>query len=295
MSASTKDLVMGAVKGYNFQQLRTFVLSLRQSGFKGDICLIHKDLSVDTLYELRKLNVVLVPMQYRGSGALNSWSRFWKFIKPVMTVLGDSSPGRFLMRSLTPLQTSRFYLYRDFLRRNQNSYRNVLLTDVRDVIFQSDPFGKFAASTVRCYEEDRNLSEETQFNLSWIQALFGADAADRLKDKRIICSGTIMGPVGEMIQYIGLMEKLLIKANDIGLGGSDQGLHNYLLYTQKHNAEIIPNGNGEVLTVFESNIPSYPMVDGLFRDPSGDVIPVVHQYDRSPTLEAALLKRLSLN
>ncbi|HMJ67958.1 MAG TPA: hypothetical protein VK508_03650 [Cyclobacteriaceae bacterium] len=286
---------MGAVKGYTFPQLRAFVLSLQKTGFNGDLCLIYRDLSGDTLQELRKLNVILVPMQYRGGGALNSWSRFWKLIKPVMTVLGKSGIGRLIMKNITPLQTSRFYNYNDFLRRNRTKYKNVLISDVRDVIFQGDPFVKFSAAKVQCYEEDRDISEDTHFNLPWISALFGDHAADRLRSSRIVCSGTIMGPVEEMIAYIDQMEGLLIDSKDIGIGGSDQGLHNYLLRTQKHNADIIPNGRGDVLTVFEPNISRYPMADGLFRGPSGEVIPVVHQYDRSPSLEAALLKRLSLD
>lgn len=289
-----RNLVMGAVKGYSFSQLRPFVLSIRQSGFKGDVCLIYSGLSADTLEKLRNLEVVLVPMQYRGNGALNSWSRFWKLIKPVMIFLGKSAAGRLIMKNITPLQTSRFYNYNDFLRRNRAKYKNVLVTDVRDVIFQADPFRKFSTTKVQCYEEDRDLSEDTQFNLPWIHALFGDAAAGSFKDAKIVCSGTIMGGIDEMIEYIGQMEKLLLSAKDIGIGGSDQGLHNYLLRTKAHNADIVPNARGEVLTVFEPNIGKYQMVDGLFRDHSGDVIPVIHQYDRIASLEAALLKRLSL-
>lgn len=295
MSGTSKNLVIGAVKGYSFSQLRAFVLSLKQSGFTGDLCLIYYDLSPGTLQELKKHDVVLVPMQYRGNGALNSWSRFWKLIKPVMSILGNSEPGRFIMKYITPLQTSRFYGYKDFLEKNRTKYKNVLVTDVRDVIFQDDPFRRFKASKVQCYEEDRDLSEDTRFNLPWIRALFGDREADSFKNARIICSGTIMGPVDEMITYISQMEKLLTRAFDIGVGGSDQGLHNYLLRTQRHNADIVTNGSGEVLTVFEDNIHRYPVNDGLFRNSSGQVIPVIHQYDRNPSLQAALLKRLSLD
>lgn len=295
LQPADRNLVMGAIRGYSFEQLKNFVLSLKRSGFKGDLCLIYKDLSDDTLQKLAQYGVVLVPMQYRGNGALNSWSRFWKLIKPVMFILGKSSFGRLVMKNITPLQTSRFYGYKDFLERNNASYENVLITDVRDVIFQADPFKNFSASRVQCYEEDRNLSEDTTFNLPWIWALFGEQSAESFKSTRIICSGTIMGPVKEVIKYIDKMEELLIKAKDIRRGGSDQGLHNYLLRTQKHNANIVPNGTAEVLTIFESNIPDYPMADGLFRTPSGEVIPVIHQYDRSVALEGALLKRLSLD
>ncbi len=123
---------------------------------------------------------------------------------------------------------------------------------------------------------------------------FGEHAADTFLDEKILCSSTILGPIDEMIRYIGEMEAMLLKAIDIGKGGSDQGLHNYLVRTKMlSHVEIVTNGGGEVLTVFEPNIPSYRSKDGVFVDERGNAIPVLHQYERNKALEKSLLTRLA--
>lgn len=290
-----RNLVMGAVSGYSFDQLRPFITSLQQTSFTGDIVILYTDLSPDTLNSLTEHNVIVRPLRYRGKGAVNSWSRFWKHVKPGMPVLKLFGLHRFAMKMLTPLQTSRFFGYNDFLKKHRTHYANVLLTDIRDVIFQDDPFRRFEYQKLQCFEEDLIMREETRFNLPWIQTLFGPDAADSFLDCQVVCSGTIMGKTEVMITYLDAYEKQLSKAVNIGEAGSDQGLHNLMVRTlYKANSNVVPNGTAEVLTVTASNLYRYKVDKaGRFIDINDNVIPVIHQYDRSPELKQRLQSTLA--
>ncbi len=94
-STNTKpNLIIGAVRSYNFEQLRPFVVSLRHTTFDGDLVLLWNDLSPETLAALKAHGVKLVYFPYRGSGALNSWSRFWPVLAPLVRLCRGSVLAR---------------------------------------------------------------------------------------------------------------------------------------------------------------------------------------------------------
>src|SRR5580658_8647464 len=134
------NLILGAVRGYHFEPIRPFVLSLKRTSFNGDLVLLWNNLNADTLQVLERHGVKTVPFSYRGSGALNSWSRFWPVISKIVRPLNGSGLARQILKAILPLQTSRFFHYRDYLAAHRDAYSNVLITDVRDVMFQADPF-----------------------------------------------------------------------------------------------------------------------------------------------------------
>jgi hypothetical protein len=58
---------------------------------------------------------------------------------------------------------------------------------------------------------------------------------------------------------------------------------------------VVPNANGEVLTVLNSRSSTYSLrEDGCIVDVSTRPIPIVHTYDRFPELVSAQRKRLGL-
>jgi hypothetical protein len=290
-----KNLVLGAISGYSFEQLAPFIFSLRRTGFMGDIVFLYSRLSSGTLAELRKNDVHVVPLDYRGAGSLNSWSRFWPYIRLVMPVLSNTRAGRKIMKNITPLQTSRFYNYHDFIKRHANLYENVLITDVRDVIFQSDPFDNFNKQEIQCYEEDLSMKDEGKFNLHWIEELFGKSESKFFLNETILCSGTILGPAPKMIEYFQAFEKLLLNVKSINIGGSDQGVHNYLIRKKLFTScRVVSNGKNEVLTISPGNVDSYP-VDGrgFFIKPNSELIPIIHQYDRDERVHHSLINKLA--
>ncbi len=204
------NLVLGVIRGYTFEQLRPFVMSFARVRGGAELVLLWNSVDPDTRAALQAHGVKLVPIAYRGSGAGNSWRRFWPLVAP----LARHIPGRFgpaLLRYVLPLQTSRFMAYRDYLAAHERDYRSVLLTDVRDVVFQADPFERFDGR-LTVFEEDADvrLADDTACNAAWVEDSFGPAALEAVGQYPILCSGTILGSARVMLEYLSEFEKLLL-------------------------------------------------------------------------------------
>jgi hypothetical protein len=295
--AEKRNLVMGAVRGYNFEQLRPFVVSLKRTTFDGDLVLLWNNLDPETLAALRSNGVKLVHFSYRGSGALNSWSRFWPILAPVVRLCNGSALARKILKSILPLQSARFIAYHDFLAAHPDEYQNVLVTDVRDVLFQADPFSGFKGGLL-VFEEDGNvrLADEKMCNAKWVEKLFGPEALARIGRFPILCSGTVMGDSRAMTRYLMEFETLLCRARNVAIGGSDQGLHNYLCrFIMEPWFQVLRNGEGPILTMvptLKTGVDFQVSGTGLVFDSNGLPVPVLHQYDRHPDLAAGLIRKL---
>jgi hypothetical protein len=80
----------------------------------------------------------------------------------------------------------------------------------------------------------------------------------------------------------------------VGLAGYDQGVHNYLMHAGVlKNVARYKNWAGPVLTLgaVSSDDLSVPE-DGILRNLDGEIINVIHQYDRRPAVGARILERL---
>jgi hypothetical protein len=293
-----KNAVIGAVRSYRFDQIEPFVLSLKKTGFSGDLVLLWNRLTKETRQKLTEAGVKLIHFPYRGSGAHNSLSRFWPFLRPLVAAMPSSLISRAILQTILPLQTSRFFAYRDFLEKHKEEYENVLITDVRDVFFQQDPFITFR-SGLMVFEEDHCLSlgEETAYNASWIVELFGKEELAAIAHHPILCSGTSMGRIDYMLRYLAKFERLTAMAHGLSMIGSDQGIHNFLIRNENEKwFEVSKNGTGPVVTMsgFSSPGIDYVISDGgQALDPTGRIIPIIHQYDRNPEFAEKLLKSLN--
>lgn len=294
--AKKRNLVVGAVRGYGFTQLQPFVVSLKQTSFDGDLVLLWSDLSAQTRADLQAHGVKLVPFSYRGSGALNSWSRFWPVLGPVVRLFRGSALAHLILKTILPLQSARFLAYRDFWVAHREAYQNVLITDVRDVLFQGDPFASFKGGLL-VFEEDGGfpLGDEKMFNAPWIEDLFGLEALAEMGHFPILCSGTTMGDSESLIRYLTGFELLLCRAQTIGAGGSDQGVHNYLCrHIMQPWFQVAKNGEGPVLSMVPTlrrGIDFEIADNGVLLNSNGSLVPVLHQYDRHQDLATVLLRR----
>jgi len=94
-----------------------------------------------------------------------------------------------------------------------------------------------------------------------------------------------------MMDYL---EKMIIVQAQItpgitGLGGFDQGVHNYMIYNNYFPvADVIKNPTGEVVTL--ENLDTVTLTDNQeLVNQYNKVIPVVHLYDRYPDLKLKAL------
>ena len=174
----------------------------------------------------------------------------------------------------------RWTLYINFLELKKSEYDQVLLTDVRDVIFQDDLFKKFASyeNYLGYSTEAKKIYEDTVCNANWIIKFFGHDEYEKLKKHKIICCGTVWGTVNEVIIFSHKMKELLTKSN---FWGAEQAIANYLIYEKLLPIENILESdvNDGIVLTNGWDIQNDIRGDKIFNL-SGKIPAVVHQYDR---------------
>jgi hypothetical protein len=168
----------------------------------------------------------------------------------------------------------------------------LMLTDIRDVVFQSDPFGEKIESIEFFLEHNTPSIGRCVANSSWIRRCFGDDELKKLYDKTISCSGTIFATGLYAIKYLLLMQKFLLSfSNETKRTICDQGIHNHILYNSLL-PNIVTRQNGDrVLTV--GYVPAddlYMTNSKIFYSPKLTMPAVIHQWDRNPVAQMMVLK-----
>ena len=163
---------------------------------------------------------------------------------------------------------------------------NILLSDSRDVVFQSDPFDWIQGEVLSGLEFEEMTLERCKFNSAWIRNLYGDECLRQIGANRIVCSGVTMGPVEQMERYlVEMCSEIWRKLHELKFSsGFDQGIHNYLIRTKRTSVRLTENCQGIIATL------GYEQSSAISIDDTGQVrvydrIPaIVHQYERHPKL-----------
>jgi hypothetical protein len=227
----------------------------------------------------------------------------------------DETTG-FTYESSGSIMVDRFFHIYNFLKLLNEPINNVIITDVRDVVFQDD------TSKYLKKEFEKNLGEHlivgsenlTYNNEPWgrnnLKQAFGQYFLDTYGDDEIFCAGVIAGDVGT-IQNLSLNIWLVCRGlnpNVPGGGGPDQAALNILLQTTygsiasfnqpQHgwvlhagtSRPAIEAGSGGIGEEYMRNpnmkLPfikdvDYSLVDGNVHVNRNKMI-IVHQWDRVP-------------
>lgn len=327
---SSTATVMGMAMGYGINTYRTFVGSLRNSGFSGHIILavspdiepeaesylLSKQVSVQKIEIVDCQNNITANGQESGNHAKEATT----CIAPYDTL---------------KVRWGRFPKLRDYLQACETCTGPVLVTDVRDTFFQRDPFGPQSPPVdgLQVFEEHRSMTTQ-----HWLVKFHVRTCKDQLQfHKPMLCSGTTIGTRAATLQYLKAMHDEMLEwmAHSqcrFNGNGDDQAIHNYLFYSGKLPfAKAIPNRVGIVHTagkqgalVLKANKqylkgdssqndpawkdhapmrcqqnwldPVFDLTDdeGFFLDHDGQRSAVVHQYDRfGPLLYEYWLNRFS--
>ena len=291
------NLILGAVEGMSWRELRPFVLSLRRTGFDGEVVLFVAGIDRNSRRLLASSGVGLRALRRAqvslGGRTLEPYDAVFDRLHPhYPTVIRQTSrlfrdpqgAAKRMAALVSVRDTRRFLVYLDFLSKREASYGNVMLTDVRDVFFQADPFAFDLGGELNCFLEDSAETLATQpHNRKWLQTAFGGDVLGELGGKPIVCAGVTIGPLPLVLGYLEVMADFLLRLPHQGVG-LDQAVHNYVLHKGLvPGARLVPNGAGSVSTlgiVPEARVPE------LLSSA------VLHQYDRHPAVAEALLERL---
>ena len=195
---------------------------------------------------------------------------------------------RLLLRLPLPARPPRSWpVISAYLERNGAGGRwaKVLMADVRDAMFQSDPFAIVTSPGFYAFHgiESRTIGE-CGWNGGWIRDCFGAQMLQKVSRKTIICSGVSVGTYAEVKAYLSQMSAIMSEQRfaKCERNGVDQGVHNVLVHEQRiPGLKVFPQSSGLV-----QNLAAHKGVvrGGRVLAPSGALAAVVHQYDRYPEL-----------
>jgi hypothetical protein len=309
------ELVMGAAIGLTMRQVAPFLTSLRNSGYAGRVVLfLDAELERALRHDPIASGVTLVkarqwlPFKLSLLGHERVMRLGWS---PIQTLLWMSlrwlerlpldAERRLRLRlsvarvACTPME-SRFLRYRRFLA--AHPHRRVLLTDVRDVLFQNDPFLNLPQSGLAVSMESTSYTVATEpHNAAWVERAYGPRMLEQIGANTVSCVGVTYGDAEAIANYLEQMtnEILRLSPAQVGIGGADTAIHNVLLWTDRL-------GSVRRLQTLASPIATLNGVDerdvrltagGRVLNADGSEASVVHQYDRLPTVSPKLLRALA--
>ncbi len=194
-----------------------------------------------------------------------------------------------LMTSSFGIAVARFFWYLDWLNKVQlTAHDNVLLSDTRDVVFQRDPFEHMGSRRLFCGLE-APLMKDCEINSRWLKTGYPYQDLSTLLNQRVLCSGLIGGPGDLILQYLTSLcaELARVGLNILRASGYDQAVHNYLLRTTELGKlfDFDPWDSARLCTMhFVSESQLARTADGRIVNKKGDLICILHQYDRRPEL-----------
>jgi hypothetical protein len=282
--ADPRDLVMGAVSGYSFQEVQYWVNSLKESGYRGKTLVIAYTATYKLVDQLLDRGVDVV--------TFGEEPRRRRFVFP--------------RKGFTHEDTSidRFYQMWRFLQDQDEDPRYVLAIDVRDVVFQRDPCAwldrNLGDMKINVGSEGTRLADEP-WNSEVVLESYGPMVHGSVAGREVYNAGTIAGR-GWVMKDLALNVFLSSRHNHIPY--TDQAALNILLSLEPYRSITRFNrpdadwacqaattaAGSEYLATQEKAIPAWtPGFDGdhvLARD--GEKYCIVHQYDRVPEWKARL-------
>lgn len=299
---SGDKLVIGAAIGYGIDEVFPFLSSLKRTGYQGDIALIVDDRLLKVSHPILT-NVILIPAPRwaLGIGAKLSRNRFgqwlllapWQWVnwlelrrlrrRPSQIPAHREQQARFFARGFLHPQLARFFYYHEFL--SDRPYARVMLTDIRDVIFQADPFSRLSMEGLAVSMESLHYTIATQsWNALWMRTAYGSKVMKQIGQNPVSCSGVTFGERDSIRRYLELMteEILALGFRAVMQVGSDQGVHNFLLWTGKlAPVRHLHSLQSPVATLNEADILDLRFDDsGRLLNQDCSPVAVIHQYDR---------------
>lgn len=282
MDQTTTDLIIGAYTGYNWDQIKYWANSIDRCGFTGDKAIIVYNSDHQTVQRL-----------------VDAGFKVWAFNQ-------DPISGNFYWADDLIIVVQRFYHLWNYLNQlAPNTYRYVISTDVKDVVFQTNP-SKWLETNIGNYDIVASCESLRYNDEPW-----GADNMqgsypmvwNQIKDQPIWNCGVQAGRV-EALRDLWLNIWLMCKAGQ--RHNPDQAAYNLLLNTKAWSnitrktysedawaAQVGTTVDPTKIAAFRPNlIESEPIWDGnVVKTSTGIPHAILHQWDRIPSWKPIIEKR----
>ena len=257
-----KNLILTIMHGYDYPFVEPFIKSLKNTGYTDDLVIFTSDnISKTTKKKLKQQGATLVEF---GSAYpfIKGYAESFENINPAITI-----------------NNYRFILFLHFLKEIGTHYKNVMLTDIRDVIFQKPPFEGLDEKLYMFLEDKSQTFKNSALNYNWLSDTAGKEYADSVLNEVVSCAGVVIGRTSLIIPYLEYMKSKLTFKNKLGWG-LDQGIHNSYAYQNRApNISLVANNVSMVLTLGACTTYNRNE-EGLLTNAEGSIYPVIHQYDR---------------
>ena len=292
MPKPPKNLILGLLMNMKLEMVRPFFLSLEKTGYAGDLCLFVNGLEPALRDFLRARRINLVPFQ--PAYLKPKYARLAGLARPFLKRgQWDRLEAQMALAYMHP-HCARHVYYHAYLAECGADYGRVMLTDIRDVLFQRDPFDFELSDGLGVFREDtgRNIGA-CRHSSTWIRHGFGPAVLAKLQDKTSFCAGTIFGTPAAVSDYCARALQIFYARKTRWT--IDQATFNYLLHLDPPpRMHEFNNEAGPVLTMSHMDADRFRFdAAGNLITPAGRVYNTLHQYDRHPGLVPQLLQHLT--
>jgi len=257
-----KYTIVGCMTKYGVDQIKPFVESIEQSGFKGDKLMLIYEVSNEVIEYLIEKGWQLAQSQEQQHIILQRFRDMYALLNDIETDV-------------------------------------VIWVDVKDVIFQRDPtiwLDKYMKKDILAFSESLQFNNEP-----WAQLNAGTSFPmvwGLLYEKEIYCAGTIVGKkLAIQHLFIEIYRWALTTANPDQLG--DQAAYNILINLEhfKNSVQFVKQQEGfaaQLHLKFRCNTPELcteemAKIDGdKIINSTGELFTIVHQYDRDEELKTVI-------
>ncbi|KAK9834908.1 hypothetical protein WJX81_007882 [Elliptochloris bilobata] len=223
------------------------------------------------------------------------------------------------LSGLFPFDLLRFRAYKEVLDALKGAARNVLMVDLRDVLFQSDPFAADALPPSKqamrpggelpyvIFTEEGDaahplLIENDEYDKLWIENCFNASVYEAVRSKSVVCAGPGWCGQGAIRAHLQLMINvaLFTAKEECMQHGVDQAIHNYMAHwLAPRRPDLVAfevlqlhNDDSPIYTIGTQETPRLDINATGFAvyNQRGRLPPIVHQYDRRKDLLAAIFE-----
>ncbi len=278
------DIVIGFVTNYDYAKIEPWIVSLERCGFEGVKAVMAYNMAASTIKKLedKGFNVAFHTKDSAGNAYYNS-------------------PRAIVVQRFLDL----WKLSRAGKWGSDNGFRNVITTDVKDVIFQRNP-SEFLehveddGKTINVGSESITYAQEPWGNENLFMS-FGSDVFESMRENVIYNCGTISGRA-DVMEDLALNIYLL--SCNAPVHNADQAALNVILnmrpwkqqtrfnnllsgYACQAGTTNDPSKINEFKPFLQEGVQPFLGEDGLvkFRDPitqQDTPFYLVHQYDRVP-------------
>jgi len=252
-----KDMVIGCITGYNFEKIKPWVNSLDRSGFTGTKAMICYNIDYKTVDELVKRDYSILAF------GKDEEKETFKYPKEEFQIVVE----RFLHL---------WYL----LKRMKGQYNRIITTDVKDVIFQTNPSiwldENLGDKEINVACESIAYKDE-QWGTNNLMKSFGPLVHEECVNNPIYNAGTISGNV---------LLQMKTYQDITNFANSEDGWAAQLGTT---GPQIAKEYGDKLLE--QSPI----MKDGMVCTSEGKPFALVHQYDRVPEWKESIEKKFEDN